>query len=516
MTAEGAAASAGKGATLALGAFLALVLCCCVAGGIAAVLREEEAGASVTSVAQPSGTAREEAASVDGPIHYTRVRRSAVARPARFDAALPAGPHAFREGWTAAHPPLGHVADALCRGDRVMAERWLTASAEGPESAATSHDYVAVMQGCEHPALCAWAAEMLGSARPPRELRATWSLAAQCDGPQIEALFRGRTVPPEAYVEWAGWQAQWGAGADFERGEMPSHVDVEKLATAVEALAAEGPAVRPFLYPRAAAIILGAIDDPRAAAVLLRLHAAERDAAARHALATAMHAQRDRRARETFELDCQTWSPPAGICSASTASLPPRGAGTDAAVVPVDPIAFSRLRALGLLGTPKPDGPVAETAVELLAQSGRAVQVVVDEVEVDWLVRKLAALATPILDDVVFDATDPSQATGGDQRYLLVAWSRGERFEVELDPYGDTGNLEITVGLLNVLARARASNVRFVFYEGDEVVDVVVGREPSLRAAIAEGLIDVWLPPAVAPDTAGDAVLRALRGEPDP
>jgi len=512
----GGTAAGGKGSKLALGALLALVSCCCVAGGIAAVLREEEAGDTATRAAQPIGATREEAARVDGPIHYALVRRSAEARPARFDAALPAGAQAFREGWTVAHPPIGHVADALCRGDRVMAERWLTAAAAGPESAATSHDYVAVMQGCEHPALCAWAGQMLRTARPARELRAVWSLAAQCDGPAVEALFRERTVPPEAYVEWAGWQARWGDGADFERGEMPPQVDVEKLAAAVAALAAEGPVVRPFLYPRAPAMILGAVDDPRAAAVLLGLHAAEHDDAARHALAMAMHAQRDRRARETFERDCQTWSPPAGICSASTASSPAGGASDDTAVVAVDPAVFSRLRALGLLGTPKPAGPVASTAVELLAQSGRAAKVIVEEVEVDWLVRELAALATPILDDVVFDAPDPSAATGGDQRYLLVAWSRGERFEAELDPYGNTGNLEITVGLLNALARARASNVRFVFNEDDEVADVVVGREPSLRAAIAEGLIDVWLPPAAAPNTAGDALLRALRGEPNP
>jgi hypothetical protein len=516
MTADGNAAPAGKGATLALGALLALVLCCCVAGGIAAVLREEEAGGTAPRDAQPSGPPQVEAASVDGPIHYTLVRRSAEARPARFDAALPSGPHAFREGWTAAHPPLGHVADALCRGDRVMADRWLTAASGGPESAATSHDYVAVMQGCEHPALCAWAAETLGSTRPARELRALWTLAAQCDGDAMDALFRERPVPPEAYVEWAGRQAHWGDGAAFERGEMPPRVDVEKLAAAVEALAAEGRAVRPFLYPRAPAMILGATDDPRAAAVLLRLHAAEHDDAARHALAMAMHAQRDRRARQIFELDCQTWSPPAGICSASTASSPAALAAREAALVPVAPAVFSRLRTLGLLGTPKPDGPVAQSAIELLVQSGRAAQLAVDEVEVDWLVREFAALATPILDDVVFDATDPSAATGGDQRSLLVAWSRGERFEAELDPYGDTGNVEIAVGLLNVLARARGSNVRFVFYEDDEVADVVVGREPSLRAAIAEGLIDVWLPPAAASNTAGDAFLRALRGEPDP
>jgi|GEM_PF-4303055 len=515
MTADGTAAG-GRGRTLALGALLALVLCCCVASGIAAVLREEEAGGTATSAAQPSGTPRTEAASVAGPIHYALVRRSAEARPARFDAALPAGPHAFREDWTAAHPPLGHVADRLCHDDRAMAERWLAAIDDGAdESASASAPYLGVFLSCTHPPLCAWAAETLRAEPTPRALRPVWSVLARCAEPAMGALFRERMVPPEAYVAWADAQAEWGKGADFERGTMPTHVNVVTLAAAVDALAVAGRASAPFSQ-HASAMILGAIDDPRAASVLLRLHAAEQDSAARHALAMAMHAQRDRRARQIFELDCQTWSPPAAICSASTASSPAARAAVDAALVPVPPAVFSRLRALGLLGTPKPGGPVASTAVELLAQSGRALQLFVDEVEVDRLVRELATLATPILDDVVFDATDPSAAAGGDQRYLLVAWSRGERFEAELDPYGDTGNVEIAVGLLNVLARARASNVRFVFYEDDEVADVVVGREPSLRAAIAEGLIDVWLPPAAAPNTTGDALLRALRGEPDP
>lgn len=187
-----------------------------------------------------------------------------------------------------------------------------------------------------------------------------------------------------------------------------------------------------------------------------------------------------------------------------------------AVVVPVAPAVFSRLRALGLLGTPKPGGPVAASVIDLLEQSGRARRFAWATLSYDETARTLAELARPVLDDVLFEVQQRAPATVQDavEPEVLVAWSRGERFETVLGPALEWENLEAVVGLLNVLARSRESSVRFVLNDDSGLAEVVVGLDRSLRAAIAEGLIHVWSFPQPSTDTAGDQFLKALRGEP--
>lgn len=203
---------------------------------------------------------------------------------------------------------------------------------------------------------------------------------------------------------------------------------------------------------------------------------------------------------------------PDGLYTESMSSEAP-GAPSPEGVVPVEPAVFSRLRALGLLGTPKPSGPIATSVIELLEQSGRALRFARGSPDYARTARALAALAMPVLDDVVFrvevGADDAAQDDG--ESDALLAWSRGERFATVLDPTLEWENLESIVGMLNVLARVRGSSVRFVLNDREGTAEVVAGLEPSLRAAVAEGLIDVWLDLAPSVETPGDAFLRGLR-----
>ena len=202
------------------------------------------------------------------------------------------------------------------------------------------------------------------------------------------------------------------------------------------------------------------------------------------------------------------------LCGASSVSLP----HTEEEVAPLDAATFARLHALGLLGTSKPGGPIAETVMEMLAQSGRALMIEREDDGADHMARTLAVLAAPVLEDVVFAEQIPHELGGAasDGRRVLFAWSRGERFEVELDPAETWEDLPAVIGLLNVLARARSSGVRFVFRDEGDADEVVAGLERSLRAAIAEGLITIELDVPVAAETAGGGILRALRGSPPP
>ncbi len=207
--------------------------------------------------------------------------------------------------------------------------------------------------------------------------------------------------------------------------------------------------------------------------------------------------------------------PPSDDSSGALASLPPTAPPAPEPVEPVPPAIESRLRALGLLGTPKPNGPVAQTALDLLEQSGRALRFARVGVPYAQTAAALAALATPVLDDVLFRAdTAGKDATGqGGEPDRLIAWSRGERFAVTTDPSLDWETLEGLVGLLNVLARSRQSSVRFVLNDPDGTAEVVVGLERSLRAAVAEGLIELRFDPVAPREAPAEQLLRALRGE---
>lgn len=517
MTAPSTATSGNsRGSAFALGGLLTLVLGCCVAAGVLAVLRQEGTPRAAESQGAAADGPRAEPASIDGPFRYVAVRRTREERPARFDAALPAGPQAFADGRTDAHPPPRHVRDGLCAGDRAMGERWLAAIAAGSAegSPSDSRAYTQLFGECASEDLCSWVGEVLRSDRPANVLRPVWSLAARCDDPASGELFLDRAVPAEAYIAWTEYQIVW----DVRGGRLPPYVDVAKLAAAVEVIAAGEEAV-PEGVPLNPAL-LGMVDDSRAAAALLRMHAATRDSARRQELAMAMHNQHDRRARRIFEAACAIPRQNHPFCTAPAASIlvaPPEPAP---AVVPVAPAAFSRLRALDLLGTRKPGGAVAGTTIELLEQSGRARRFERGSDEYDSTARMLAVLATPVLDDVVFyeevDAAD-DEAFDPDsdvvEGHVITAWSGGERFETSIAPELEWENLETVVGLLNVLTRARGSSVRFVLDDSDGTAEVVAGLERSLRAAIAEGLIHVW---TIAPPTTaapGEAFLRALRGE---
>jgi hypothetical protein len=114
--------------------------------------------------------------------------------------------------------------------------------------------------------------------------------------------------------------------------------------------------------------------------------------------------------------------------------------------------------------------------------------------EHDVLLRDLAALAGPALRDAVFEQVPPPEPDGeeGNRPYVLRAYAGGSRYEVQARALDDWYDVEAVVGLLNAVARDRASDVRFLILEPEgQVARVAVGPATALARAVKAGTVKV-------------------------
>ncbi len=105
----------------------------------------------------------------------------------------------------------------------------------------------------------------------------------------------------------------------------------------------------------------------------------------------------------------------------------------------------------------------------------------------------LARLASPALDDIVFDENLPDAAASAPGLVVgLVAYPRAERFARLASAYEDFDDLESVVGLLNVLLHERGSDLRYVVVDDALVPErIALGSAPALLSAVADGLLVV-------------------------
>lgn len=166
------------------------------------------------------------------------------------------------------------------------------------------------------------------------------------------------------------------------------------------------------------------------------------------------------------------------------------------------------LRTRNLLGGPRASEAAAVTVTSVMASYGRAWTLGRSGLVAfghDRLARHLLRLGG--LEDVVVDETAPMQPPGATPLALLGeathlrATSHGDTFAVDTASDGEFYDLDAIVGLLNVVARARGANVRYLV-----VVDplsyeaVVVGPPGELASAVAEGLLEVPSPTVSPPE----------------
>lgn len=154
------------------------------------------------------------------------------------------------------------------------------------------------------------------------------------------------------------------------------------------------------------------------------------------------------------------------------------------------------LRTRQLLGEPRASEAAPVTVVAAMASYGRGWMLGRASLVAfghDRLARHLLRLGE--LDDVEVDEHNVQGTTGLASLGMstrLRATSRGDTFFVDTASDGDYYDLDAIVGLLNVVARARAANVRYLVVLDPLAEEaIVLGPPGELASAVAEGLLVV-------------------------
>jgi hypothetical protein len=109
--------------------------------------------------------------------------------------------------------------------------------------------------------------------------------------------------------------------------------------------------------------------------------------------------------------------------------------------------------------------------------------------EHDALLARLAKLATPVLDGVVFEEIAPKNDVGP---YSLRAYMDDKRYTLAANNNGDWYDMEAVIGLLNALAIERKSDMRFVVLPThDQTARVFAAPALAVGQMVADGAIQI-------------------------
>lgn len=473
--------------------------------------------------------------------------------PPRYRVALP---HSLQEHRALGHlyPPPRHVAAWLSGGHSGMRRELLDAAAAaaragvGPEE--LREMFGESLAAEPSPTHCAWLREVL-SARPVTPVaEALWAGLVRCDGPSEAVFFEESDVPPEALLWWYDahllsldnpWNPRVEAAALQLTRQSPEWAPVaarlvvalepDKRAQVMERLAESGRDRR----------LLQAVQDlvpqsPEGAATGSRdFDALLANGAEPQILAARAGDQAPQLARALVR--CAVGNDSTFLAAECLGVLAhvDRTMATQAAhaILASDPspgqlrevgVALTQfssgealldsMRASGLLGPA--DGPAdgaahAASARDILVGSGRATCFDTETGTVpaghDSTMQRLAFLATPALDDVIFEETPPvvddaGQSFGG---YNIHAYMDGSRYTLPATDYGDWLDVNAMVSLLNALLVQRGSAVRIAWLASeDQWTCLVAGTESGLLAAEATGLITLAQPEVDEPEPVAD------------
>ena len=111
----------------------------------------------------------------------------------------------------------------------------------------------------------------------------------------------------------------------------------------------------------------------------------------------------------------------------------------------------------------------------------------------DALLFRLASMAGTAMNDVVFEELPPT--SGGDEYdsapYVLRAYADGKRWSVVADAFGDEYSIMQTIGLLNVVAAERGSDLRWARLGSEGHHAVIVAPKDGIRGAVERGYIEL-------------------------
>jgi hypothetical protein len=483
-------------------------------------------------VAPDAGT---EQADAGKPAKREPVRIDQAPVPARFSAALPSSTKAMRE-WLrgGGDPPEAHAIDLISMGDAGWLARLQTASSAIPEKdhLAWGQLWLAALDfQPASPKFCSAARPVMQGPASAQRFALVGLFASQCaTGSDAEVMMRADT-PSWAVIKYFD---PWGKYFGDQEAHPPYH---PRLAAAAREIIL-APQVKPQIIappvekdakgdvlmgydptafsesPRSAAFTMTHMKDPRADRALLDIHAQIKDREVADEVALAFRHSSNPKGKALAAAACKRRKDPA--CDtpgdfAAMLGIKAVGAGDGAADGAEDGetadedspepervirARIDELRAMGFRNMDRLDAAKLDhSAPELLLMEahvayGFDVETGMWPNHHDSLLRQLAALTSPALDDAVFDESAPAIEDEA-APYQLTAYAGGKRFRIRAENLGDWYDVGAVLDLLNAMMADRKQPERyFILASEDQLATVVAATPEAIGKAVRAGWFD--------------------------
>jgi len=424
----------------------------------------------------------------DMPALNTKIEIDKAAIPARYSAALPSG-SADMQRWVkgdARFPPFVHVKDHVLAGD----ERWIARLGEAANKVppadqanwarawSDSTRFDTATNG-----YCAPVRKIVGG--PASALRAALvgQFAATCGTDAELDLITRADTPDAAVIEY------YTALKDqFSPDKHPFH---PRFASATRALILAGDT-----DARGAAFNLAEHPDPRGRAELRKIHRELKDRKLADEVALAFYESKDPVERALTAAACKRM-PEDPVCTSTVSS-----ADVQQPEPPPDPVELAAAKSW--IAKLSAAGFTKVTTVDPAKAAGGGPSVVLTlaghawwfDVETDRypnyhdsLMRNLASLVSPVLDETVFEEVAPPMAEES-VPYRLTVYVAGKRLRAEARNLGDWYDVEAVLNLMNAAMKEIHSDIRFIpLPTGDQSLVILGAPESAINRAIQARLI---------------------------
>ena len=412
--------------------------------------------------------------------------------PARYAAPLPTSAAALRawfENRAPAVAPFPHVVQSILFGDPRWLARLNTSAAAVPPAGALAwaHEWDVL-----------FASETVGSGfctrvRPIMMAPAT-TLRAVVAGPFARSCAKAADAALILRADTPSWAVVHFYEPWHEDGTRKRRTYDPRLAAAARDVILTG---REHEVRNAASILIMQ-RDPRAPAALLAIHSEMKNRALADDVAMLFFSSDNAEGRRRAKAVCQRGREDLR-CREEPMPL------TDEPEVPDPPVSAAafkarveQLRKIGFdkVGTLDAAAVGSDAPELLLMAAGHAYWFDVETDQYpnqhDSLMRSLAQLVTPVLDDAIFEERAPKDETEETAPYELIAYSAGKRFRTPAKNLGDWYDVDAVLRLMNAVMADRKAPARFTNLATTDQSLIVVAAPPEVMTrAVRAGVLKV-------------------------
>jgi hypothetical protein len=410
--------------------------------------------------------------------------------PARYAAALPSSSSGMKRwvGGDARFPPFSHVKDHLLNGDESWIARLGEAAnkvpaADRPEWSKTWTD--AVRFDVATRAYCAPVRKVVEG--PASALRAALigHFTAFCANDADLALIARADTPDTAVIEYYSALQN-----EFSAHKHPYH---ERFASAARTLILAGD---PEL--RGAAFTLAEHPDPRGRAALRKIHAEIGNQERADVVALAFYESKDPDDQALTAAAChRRANDPICTHPMSSAEVQEPEPKPDPGELEAAKALMKKLAAIGFskVSAVDPAEAAGGNAGAVLVLAGQAwwfdVETGMFPNGHDSLMRSLATLVSPALDEAVFEETAPTiEDDVKSAPYRLTLYIAGKRLRAKARNLGDWYDVDTVLSLMNAAMKEKGSEIRFApLPTGDQTLIILGAPSSAIDRAIRAGLI---------------------------